>query len=114
MNRRGSARPLRPAHARGAQPGDLVRGGLAGVLAGACLGLAYGLLWLPHPVSYAAGTAWVGMLLGAAVGTVVGWLGARRRTRAQRRLTLTEPLPPAPDRASGGASGPRADRRPEP
>ncbi|MGH2690628.1 MAG: hypothetical protein ACRDKW_17740 [Actinomycetota bacterium] len=53
-----------------------------GVLAGACLGLAYGLLWLPNPLSYAAETAWVGVIVGGAVGTVTGWLSLRRRTRA--------------------------------
>lgn len=106
MTRGRSAHRRRRWHPRGAGPRGLLRGALAGVLVGACLGLAYGLLLLPHPLSYAAETAWVGVIVGTAVGTFTGWLGLRRRTRGG---DPDEPAAPGttPDGASRPAPGSR-------
>ena len=109
MTQSRSAHPRRRWHPRGAGPRGLLRGGLAGVLVGACLGLAYGLLVLPHPLSYAAQTAWVGVIIGAAVGAFTGWLGLRSRTR--RGGDPDDPAAPGttPDETSGPAPGSRHD-----
>lgn len=102
MTRGRSAHRRRRWQPRSAGPQGLLRCGSAGVLVGACLGLAYGLLLLPHPLSYAAETAWVGVIVGAAVGTFTGWLGLRRRTRGGDHPD--DPAPPGT--TPGGASRP--------